>query len=513
MTLYTEEPITAPYTSRAFCIKKVVYSINDNVLTIRNGRFMLSNGVVLSEIINEDFNITTANLMLLVYNKEDSGYELVPYSSYTVKNGTCEILCQLYNNVLIGEYVELYDPSDVEYKELLSGLIFVSMQNNKFVAECSETARIQINNTAYNISSFTANISVASLSSVQCLCVNGTGFYVKTYNAITNTDLIIASYYNNNLYTKYEDKVILNTINIKQIYQKINTRYNINDKRLGYKLRVPITANQNNARDLGDFIQFVNGWNLDSKAKYIYHNNKVFRDGNINIVENTVDLSGSNILMIGDSITNRGWIQKKLSTYNSNITFVGTKETGEGIGETGYYCEGYPGWSSNRMLSSDSPFYNPVTEEFDFTYYVNTNSIYPNIVTIEFGLNEGSTSVSTFFENIQTMIDSIKEYSNTIKVYVITPFRKRIGAHDNTYGTSEDYFMLDRLRTMSCYQLTNCVIIPVWYLLNDDLDYVYTTLSANYGSITIDGCSDNIHPAETKGFEMLSNMIYGYLGL
>lgn len=148
---------------------------------------------------------------------------------------------------------------------------------------------------------------------------------------------------------------------------------------------------------------------------------------------------------IGDSmIDNEYHIPELIADFNgTNITYntYGT--------ENGGRDEGRGGWTTGMYMTTASDsgvtnaFYNPSTETFDFTYYMNqhSNIPVPNYVFIFLGTNDvKSTSTMDGMQyqaratsaNIEAMIQSIKEYNNNIKVCVCSA---SIGAQDQyPYG-------------------------------------------------------------------------------
>ena len=403
---------------------------------------------------------------------------------------------------------------------LFNGYIFVWCEGTNVRAKCTRGARCSINGASIDLSN--REITEAFPATNCSLVINSSGdFDFVVTGSVTENDMVIATCTYRWWSTPYPDFVFCNTVNIfdkHTIYQHGGSmRYCFNFSRLGYRIRLQHPKDNNNIKDFGEFIQIVNGYNssngLEGYFAPIYGSPEYVPNQfsfDTNVLARNTDLGGKKIMFIGDSISNRGWIQRDIANVYPTVEFVGTKESGENVGIPGYMTEAYPGWSTTTMLGSTSPFYNPNSQSFDFGYYVGAHAIIPDIVIIEFGLNE-SVSGDIFCANVQTMINSIHAYNSSIPVYIVMPFRRRIGAHNNNYATNEQNIRRQRDCMLSCYALTNCTLIPTWFCLNDNLDYVYVDMPYNLNGLTVRGCNDNIHPAELTGFKQLSHMIMSYI--
>ena len=148
---------------------------------------------------------------------------------------------------------------------------------------------------------------------------------------------------------------------------------------------------------------------------------------------------------IGDSmIDNQYHIPELIADFTgTNITYdtYGTENDGRD--------EGRGGWTSSMYLTTASDsgvvnaFYNPTSETFDFSYYMSQHSSIPtpDYVFIFLGTNDvkGTSTMDGLqyqaggtSKNIETMIQSIKDYNSSIKVCVCAP---AIGAEEQyPYG-------------------------------------------------------------------------------
>lgn len=139
------------------------------------------------------------------------------------------------------------------------------------------------------------------------------------------------------------------------------------------------------------------------------------------------NLSDCSLLAIGDSTVDHDTMTAKLLSYftekGHTITLLGT--LGDGIDPLNKN-EGRAGWTTADYLANTTkngytnPFWNPTSEEFDFSYYM-TQQGYTNVdfVIIQLGINDlysGSSvfpnvNIQTVWNNIKTMIDSIQTYN------------------------------------------------------------------------------------------------------
>ena len=139
------------------------------------------------------------------------------------------------------------------------------------------------------------------------------------------------------------------------------------------------------------------------------------------------NLSDCSLLAIGDSTVDHDTMTAKLLSYftekGHTITLLGT------LGDSNNPLnknEGRAGWTTADYLANTTkngytnPFWNPTSEEFDFSYYM-TQQGYTNVdfVIIQLGINDlysGSSvfpnvNIQTVWNNIKTMIDSIQTYN------------------------------------------------------------------------------------------------------
>jgi len=144
--------------------------------------------------------------------------------------------------------------------------------------------------------------------------------------------------------------------------------------------------------------------------------------------------SGRNIkcMFIGDSLTQYAtYIAQLLNIFDDDVVScesIGTRSS------TAYdadntlrtiYHEGRGGWTASDYCTQASksgvanPFYNPVSQEFDFSYYMSQQSVAnPDFVFIMLGTNDMSSDPAAVVAHYQMMVDSIKAFNSNIFVFV-----------------------------------------------------------------------------------------------
>lgn len=462
-----------------------------------------------NNVINFTVNETVLNL--LCFNRENKTFVNLPYSSTDLTKMPYDVVCGFYKNDVVNFLSNVINTNttvaDLRNSCVIKGNIFARISGKYAIVSCTPYARALIHNTNINISGFTLKKELNTVT-IKYLILDEKGFDCVDASSLPENATIIALYYQYSV-IPLNIGVICNTLPISEITQRKDIPFHLTWDRLGYRI-TSSTFNQNTDNYVigNGWLTVKNGYELSQDLSIIDEYGKPNKI-DVTITQNTNSIANKKILMIGDSITNRGWLQQYISE-RATVDFVGTKQTGDGKGIKDYMCEGYPGKTSTWMCGENSPFWNPNTNMFDFHYYSTTHNIEPDIVTIEFGLNERIYG-DKFVENIQLMIDSIHAHNKDIRVYVITPFRMRKGGHDNTYGIDEKSYTYNMSCMLSCETLTECTLIPVWFILNDMYDYDTVNANYGYGNITYESARDPIHPSKEIGFKKLADMIYSYL--
>lgn len=461
--------------------------------------------------ITKGFTINKTVLNWLCFNRENSEFVNLPYNSPLLNTMPYDLVCGFYNNDVVNLISNVINTSTIvtnlKNSCIIKGNVFVRISGKYVIASCTPLARALIHNVNTDISNFTLKEEL-NTTVIKYLTINENGFECVNDSSLPENATIIALCYQHSV-IPLNIGVICNTLPLTELTQRNGIPYHLVWDRLGYNItRDSFNENDNNYIMGDKWLTIMNGYERSPYLAIIDEYGKPNRI-NVNINKNTNTISNKNILMIGDSITNRGWLQKYINERES-VNFVGTKQTGEGVGVKSYMCEGYPGKTSTWMVGKESPFWNPNTNMFDFHYYCTLHSIEPDIVTLEFGLNERIYG-DAFAENLQLMIDNIHAHNSDIEVYVVMPFRMRKGAHTNKYDIVEEAYTYNMSCMLSCETLTDCTLIPTWFILNDRYDYNTINVNYGYGEITYESTNDPIHPSELIGFKKLSDMIYSYL--
>ena len=145
------------------------------------------------------------------------------------------------------------------------------------------------------------------------------------------------------------------------------------------------------------------------------------------IAENLQDCS---LLCIGDSTVDHDTMTAKLldhfTAQSKTLTLLGT------LGSGSNKNEGRAGWKATDYLTDrqyngvTNPFYNPLSETFDFEYYM-TNQNYSGVdfVVLQLGINDlysgGDDAIESCWTAIKAMCDSIIAYNSSIKIILNLP--------------------------------------------------------------------------------------------
>lgn len=232
------------------------------------------------------------------------------------------------------------------------------------------------------------------------------------------------------------------------------------------------------------------------------------------------------VMFIGDSITAEGTYVKQVhdlfATDVSNIELVGT------LGGENNKHEGRGGWSAkkycttNEYNGSTNAFLNPLTNKFDFSYYMNSNSFDGvDIVFINLGINdlsENPYSDSDYLNIIRyykEMINSIKSYNPNVKILCglcILPANYEYNV--SSLGQT-DYSKKDRQLFIEKLQigLNGLVDAFVPYFLCIDTENDFPTELRDidaYNQDKVIYCTDITHP-KRSGYMKLGDMSYNYI--
>lgn len=386
--------------------------------------------------------------------------------------------------------------------DLKANMKYSHLAGRAFICECGK--HIYIDSVGFRLYDKVNKVFTASktdttkleggFSSTRYIHFDGTSFTVSS----TYSDDTIAYVYKKQV-TPLVDGIVSNYRKIQDGYIRANSEYYINYK------RTPINA-------LGAYTSpnvkiSERGYVYKSAGSVVYD----VDDTPITFVltENTVDISNKKILMIGDSFVARGYIQNWLHSLEETIQFIGTKTTQN----YNYKSEGVSGSRLYYFTDPEtSPFY--FNGELNFASYLSNNNLdTPDYVVINSAINHtayNNSTYGTYLSNVTALVDMIKAYDNTIKIYVTYGANYAIEPAC-VYGYPSIRYEEVRKCCNSVYDIDGVTVIPIDSALIDELDY--NTTDIDYLGKTVKVLSDCVHPSENVGFRKIANMIYNYLGI
>lgn len=239
------------------------------------------------------------------------------------------------------------------------------------------------------------------------------------------------------------------------------------------------------------------------------------------------------VLLIGDSWTAPGKYARELrNLFESedepmNITLLGTLGNGGAyVGPENGYHEGHGAFSSKTFCTKSThntyanAFYNPTTETFDFSYYMN-NCGYSSVddVFINLGVNDVA-EMQDFDEIISywdIMINSIKTYNSNIKVFIGLcglPAQYKYSTTNNNCNRSKARRLLFHERLISEYgnrESDGLIIVPLHLSIDTEHDFPTAQMARSYRDSTlVDYCTDNVHPSDIA-YNKIADRIRTYI--
>jgi len=154
-------------------------------------------------------------------------------------------------------------------------------------------------------------------------------------------------------------------------------------------------------------------------------------------------------MFLGDSRISDGTIVTTMDTKMPNLTLIGTRS----VKSSGVAHEGRGAWSTSHYLGHatvnvggiavSNAFYNPETGAFDFAYYVAQNPAAAELdfVVINLGANDSFSEDSV--KNLEAMVESIRAYSQTIRVLLLTEY---VSPRDGYYLTQSTNLNVPAMR-------------------------------------------------------------------
>ena len=226
------------------------------------------------------------------------------------------------------------------------------------------------------------------------------------------------------------------------------------------------------------------------------------------------------VMMIGDSLTGgysgiRTELVSLFADDPMSIELVGT------LGDAPYKHEGRSGWGvytyyHNQTKNDNSivnPYWNPSVEHFDFGYYMENSGVSaPDYVLICLGTNDTGRTDAEIKEAMDGIIESIREYSQTIKIGIWLPPVSATLQNEND-GANLSYHVIKLYIDQYCGRQSELIYtIPVYMVIDTKHDYrtEEVDISARNSDYKLILPTDNIHPA-TCGFQKIADVLYSFI--
>lgn len=232
-----------------------------------------------------------------------------------------------------------------------------------------------------------------------------------------------------------------------------------------------------------------------------------------------------NVMFIGDSITANGLYPKEVvnlfANDEMNVNLIGTVNIG------GVPHEGHGGWTSKDFCEVQSfndytnAFYNPETQTFDFSYYMNTNGFDGvDDVFITLGINDMAKNLG--IENIigyyNQMINSIRAYNPKIRIFIglcILPYSGK-------YSTAHNYGQFSKAQRLALHERLieeydereneGFYVVPFNLTIDTENDFKFEEkpLSRRNDTVKVKYCTDVTHPS-VVAYNKMADMCMWYI--
>lgn len=234
------------------------------------------------------------------------------------------------------------------------------------------------------------------------------------------------------------------------------------------------------------------------------------------------------VLCIGDSLTDAdaftGELVNLFADDEMGLQLLGTLGSGENLneGRSGWRAYTYVNCSEGSEdlsnLGYTNPFYNPDTETFDFSYYMEQQGFEGvDYVFICLGTNDIARGNYKSDEELQTywdaMIESIHEYDENIRIGLWLPPTRSLMANRNRQAIDSSLAMNKWLiSTYDGREDENIYLVPVYLNVDPYHDYRASevAVSSRNSDFTMVVDSDAVHPA-TAGYKKIADVIYSYI--
>ena len=208
------------------------------------------------------------------------------------------------------------------------------------------------------------------------------------------------------------------------------------------------------------------------------------------------------MLIIGDSFVSMGEIESALrglfTADGNTLTLIGTKGSGANLHE-GYAGKKYTDFANGF---SGSPF---GESGFDFAGYMSAqgysglNSVYIQLGTNDVSASNPNQDLSGVIDALHTMVDSIKSYSSSIKIYIgltVMPnfdsevFAETYNGIGWNWAMKQNMIRLNERIIAECESISNVTVVATNCVLDATEDI-----------------RDNVHPT-TEGFGQMAKQLY-----
>lgn len=226
-------------------------------------------------------------------------------------------------------------------------------------------------------------------------------------------------------------------------------------------------------------------------------------------------ITGKNVLFIGDSLTESGYYPAEIQRLSNNgMISIGTCSTTVNIDNVEYTVkhEGHSGWSAYDFLEkTDSPFLNSLNK-FDFEHYITSNNLgIPDIVCLNLGTN-GVAHLDKTINALDSMIINIHAYNPNIIVLIslITPPASQDGwIHTTSPSINFNVARFALLKKyIEKYQDRSDKVDVTEVMFGIDTVYDFPTITERVSArnpLQIERVNNTVHPLKYGYFHMADN--------
>lgn len=262
------------------------------------------------------------------------------------------------------------------------------------------------------------------------------------------------------------------------------------------------------------------------------------------------------ILPIGDSLTNwKAWLQETMLLSGNNITFVGTRYSGQSVDSEGntyasgtIHHEGRSGWKAGDYLTNTTysfdnrydgvegvdgtanPFWDGTA--FSLTHYITTQTGVdtPDAVQIFLGTNDVRNGVSTAVENIKALVDIIHAEYPTMPIFICNTIYR---SNQNGYGSvgndayavstganawqyEQDAIIMDLAQGVRNILKSDNLVYFIPLITCMDREYSFGQIATQVNprcTVTVDMPAETIHPQACGYYQMADLMYSTYCGV